>query len=63
MEQYWELWCETCGKASPVVATSREEMAMPDFEDIERDTGIIDAECLRTFQAKHRNHETEIRLA
>jgi len=51
----YRLTCETCGEIfQPLVATSKEELLMPDWDDLKRDVGDgILASNFQEFWGKH----------
>jgi hypothetical protein len=55
---YYQLACETCGEIfRPLVATSTEELLMPDWDDLKKNVGDgILASNFREFWSEHATH-------
>ena len=55
---YYYLRCETCKEDfKPMVATSREELTVPDYEVVEAQIGITVRDRFEDFHRKHMGHE------
>jgi hypothetical protein len=60
MRYFFQLRCIGCRELfQPVVATSADELLMPDFDDAENDMGAILAGHFRSFWEKHVGHGLE----
>lgn len=54
----YRLQCETCSVDFPaVVADSREELLVPDFEEMASTAGALNADFFERFHQKHGGHD------
>ena len=59
---YYKLICQTCKETFPsVVATSREELLVPDYERAAEQSGPLNSERLRDFHNSHGAHSLTTR--
>ena len=59
---YFELRCVDCRtRLKCVLATSREELLVPDYEEAAQSAGESNAESLRSFHAAHGRHRLSTR--
>lgn len=59
MSEHFELRCFDCQKASPLVSTTREEIAVPDYDSMREQVGERASEAFRTFVSEHEEHRLE----
>jgi hypothetical protein len=57
---YYKLRCETCSvDFAPVLATSREELLSPDYDECRESVGFMNTEGLERFHSAHAGHALE----
>lgn len=64
MSEYYQLLCEECKEEfKPLLATSPNELLYPDYEESEKEGGVLNTESLRRFHEHHRHHALTTRTA